>query len=243
MKCPKIKAISGLIGIGIAVALMGLSLLFGLLYGDDGNVNVICIIGMILGFAIFLISAIAMVVAAWQKKHPEASGQEPEEVQEEQKTESEPSPTEGRKGKRTAAVVLLVVQIGLSIGNFFADTSSFVLTITFLFECLPMIGALILIYYDDKYRAPIVRGFTVLRVWTMILIWVQPCLTFVAYLVADLMSGTVMGLWLGGCVFLIAATVLLYLDGREETARRSAQNMPSEKPCSPCDHEDEKKDD
>lgn len=58
MKCPKIKAISGLIGIGIAVALMGLSLLFGLLYGDDGNVNVICIIGMILGFAIFLISAI-----------------------------------------------------------------------------------------------------------------------------------------------------------------------------------------
>ena len=74
MNCPKIKAISGLIGIGVAVALMGLSLLFGLLYGDDGNVNVICIIGMILGFAIFLISAIAMVVAAWQKKHPEAYG-------------------------------------------------------------------------------------------------------------------------------------------------------------------------
>lgn len=97
MNCPKIKAISGLIGIGIAVALMGLSLLFGLLYGDDGNVNVICIIGMILGFAIFLISAIAMVVAAWQKKHPEASGQEPEEVQEEQKPNRNRAP---RKGER-----------------------------------------------------------------------------------------------------------------------------------------------
>lgn len=241
MKFPKIKAASGAIGIGIAVVLMGLSLLFGLLYGDDGNVNVICIIGMILGFLIFVISVAALIVALWQKKHPEKIEQQSAQAQEGEKAGS--FRTEEKRGKRTAAVVLLIVQLGLSIGNVFSGTSNAALTIAFLFECLPMIGAIVLIYYDHKFRAPLAKGLTLLRVWTLVLIWVQPCLTFAVYLAANMMNGTVLGLWAGGCVFLIAATVLLYLDGKEDASRRSEQNTPSEHSCPPQDREEEKEED
>lgn len=243
MKLPKIKTVSGIIGACIAVVLMGLSLLFGLLYGDDENINVICIIGMILGFVIFIISVIAIAAALWQKKHPDAQVPVAATMQEVKETGSESSRLEEKKGKRIVAVVLLVVQIGMSIGNFFASTTNFVLTIAFIFECIPMVGAVILIYYDQKFRAPITKSLTLLRVWTIALIWVQPVLTFIAYLAANMMNSTVLGLWLGGCVFLIVATVLLYLDGKEEVLRRSEQNEPSEKFCSTQDCEEEEKDD
>ena len=57
------------------------------------------------------------------------------------------------------------------------------------------------------------------------------------------MNGTVLGLWAGGCVFLIAATVLLYLDGKEDASRRSEQDTPSEPSCPPQDREEEKEED
>ena len=111
------------------------------------------------------------------------------------------------------AIGLLIAQMAISAIIMLANYPA-AYFFSFLFECIPTTGAVVLVFYDHKYTAPIVGKFTLLRVWSLVLIWVQPVLALLSYGTAGMLSSYILGTWIGSCVFIVISTVLLVLDGK-----------------------------
>lgn len=94
------------------------------------------------------------------------------------------------------------------------EGNGFSLFISFLFELLPTAAAIVLIFYDYAYTAPKRGAFSLLRMWTFGLMWVQPGLSFLSYASAGLL-GTVIGYWIGSLILPLIATILLYQDAKD----------------------------
>lgn len=108
---------------------------------------------------------------------------------------------------------LLIFQMASTAISLLANYP-FAYFISLIFECIPTIGAIVLIFYDHTYKAPVVGKFTLLRAWTLGLIWVQPVLSLISWGASGLLDGYIIGFWIGSCVFIIIATVLLVQDGQ-----------------------------
>ena len=117
------------------------------------------------------------------------------------------------------AIGLLIFQMA-STAISILTSYSFNFFISFIFECIPTIGAIILIFYDHQYKAPIVGNFTLLRAWTIGLIWIQPILSLIAWGSSGNLNSYVLGIWIGSCVFIIISTILLVYDGKEIVKKR-----------------------
>lgn len=110
------------------------------------------------------------------------------------------------------AIGLLIVMIANTFIRILNDYGK-PIAIAFLPECFPVIAAIILTFYDHSYTAPKSGNFSILRVWTLVLIWVQPFLSIFTYALAGLFN-SVIGYWIGSCIFPAIAFTLLYLDGK-----------------------------
>lgn len=117
------------------------------------------------------------------------------------------------------AIGLLIFQMSSTAISYLAYYD-FVYFISLLFECIPTIGGIVLIFYDHKYNSPIVGNFTLLRIWSIVLIWVQPVISFLSWASAGL-TGSVIATWIGSCIFIIIATVLLVKDGKDFVKKRT----------------------
>lgn len=111
------------------------------------------------------------------------------------------------------AIGLLIVQISITAIRYLTDYGA-IYFISILSESIPTIGAIVLIFYDYKYNSPIIGNFTLLRAWSIGLIWVQPAISFLSWSIAGLID-SVIGTWIGSCVFIIITTILLVNDGKE----------------------------
>ena len=120
------------------------------------------------------------------------------------------------------AIGLLIAQMAISAIIMLANYPA-AYFFSFLFECIPTAGAVILVFYDHKYTAPIVGKFTLLRVWSLVLIWVQPVLALLSYGTAGMLSSYILGTWIGSCVFIVISTVLLVLDGKAFVQSRNRE--------------------
>lgn len=49
-------------------------------------------------------------------------------------------------------------------------------------QLLPTVAAVVLVFYDHKYTAPRAGNFTLLRLWSMLLIWISPVVNWIGYL-------------------------------------------------------------
>ena len=116
------------------------------------------------------------------------------------------------------AIGLLIFQMA-STAILYLNDYGFVYFISILSESIPTIGAVILIFYDHKYNSPIIGNFTLLRTWSIVLIWVQPAISFLSWASAGLID-YVIGTWIGSCVFIIISTILLVYDGKEIVKKR-----------------------
>ena len=124
------------------------------------------------------------------------------------------------------AIGLLIAQMAISAIIMLANYPA-AYFFSFLFECIPTTGAVVLVFYDHKYTAPIVGKFTLLRVWSLVLIWVQPALALLSYGTAGMLSSYILGTWIGSCVFIVISTVLLVLDGKAFVQSRNREENPS----------------
>lgn len=124
------------------------------------------------------------------------------------------------------AIGLLIFQMSSTAISYLAYYD-FVYFISLLSECIPTIGGIILIFYDHKYNSPIVGNFTLLRIWSIVLIWVQPVISFLSWTSAGLI-GSVIATWIGSCVFIIISTILLVKDGKEFVKKRAQADSPTE---------------
>lgn len=111
------------------------------------------------------------------------------------------------------AIGLLIFQMASTAISILANYP-FAYFISLIFECIPTIGAIVLIFYDHSYKAPIVGKFTLLRAWTLGLIWVQPVLSLISWGASGMLDAYIVGFWIGSCIFIIIATVLLVQDGQ-----------------------------
>ena len=212
----KFKISSCIISIIISFVVIGTSLTIGLIFNDDGIIEAITAMFFVCGLIALTASVIVLIYAAKTKKRliiqldPATTTTYLSE-----KNQTEPS-TNKRKfsTKVRVAFILLILQILLSLGNVMKTYQNFSIIISFIFECLPVIAAIILIYYEHVYHSPISGKFTLLRKWELALIWIQPALSLLSYASADLLNEYIVALWIGGCVFIIISTILLYLDGK-----------------------------
>ena len=119
-------------------------------------------------------------------------------------------------GKVKWAIGLLVVWMVLGFGQMVQATqsNSFLLVITMLFECMPTIAVIVLTHYDHKYAAPKNGTFTLLRVWALALVWVQPVLSLLSYIAAGAFTSFILGVWVASCLFPLIAFILLFVDGK-----------------------------
>lgn len=119
-------------------------------------------------------------------------------------------------GKVKWAIGLLVVWMVLGFGQLVQDagSTSFLLVIVTLMECLPTIAVIVLTHYDHKYESPANGTFTLLRVWALVLIWVQPVLSLLSYIAAGTFTAFLFGVWVASCLFPLIAFILLFVDGK-----------------------------
>ena len=136
-----------------------------------------------------------------------------------------------KKRKKSAkvcwAIGLLVFQMG-STAISYISTYPFAFFILLVFECIPTIGAIVLISYDHKYTAPISGSVTLLRVWSIGLIWVQPILSLISYGASGTLTSQIFAMWVGSCVFIVISTILLVKDGKD-FVKKHIQTNPSDK--------------
>lgn len=125
-------------------------------------------------------------------------------------------------GKVKWAIGLLVVWMVLGFGQLVQNSgsASFLLVIVVLMECLPTIAVIVLTHYDHKYAAPKNGTFTLLRVWALALVWVQPVLSLLSYIAAGAFTSFILGVWVASCLFPLIAFILLFVDGKRNEARQ-----------------------
>ena len=119
-------------------------------------------------------------------------------------------------GKVKWEIGLLVVWMVLGFGQMVQNSgsASFLLVIVVLMECLPTIAVIVLTHYDHKYAAPKNGTFTLLRVWALALIWLQPVLSLLSYIAAGAFTSFILGVWVASCLFPLIAFILLFVDGK-----------------------------
>lgn len=119
-------------------------------------------------------------------------------------------------GKVKWAIGLLAVWMVLGFGQMVQNSgsASFLLVIVVLMECLPTIAVIVLTHYDHKYAAPKNGTFTLLRVWALALIWLQPVLSLLSYIAAGAFTSFILGVWVASCLFPLIAFILLFVDGK-----------------------------
>ena len=78
-----------------------------------------------------------------------------------------------------------------------------------LYEQLPTIAAVILIFYNHKQPKTENAGFTLMQKWIFALVWVQHAYAFISFALANSLT-SVWAKILGGCVWLGVITYLLY---------------------------------
>ena len=124
------------------------------------------------------------------------------------------------------AIGLLIFQISITAIRYLTDYGV-VYFISILSESIPTIGAIVLIFYDYKYNSPITGNFTLLRAWSIGLIWVQPAISFLSWSTAGLID-SVISTWIGSCVFIIISTILLVIDGKKFVKEKQNENSATE---------------
>lgn len=136
------------------------------------------------------------------------------------------------------AIALLLIRIlgafstGLDTARMFGVTHDYAYYFVFsaLYEQLPTIAAVILIFYNHKQPKTENTGFTLMQKWIFALVWVQHAYAFISFALADSLTSV----WtkiLGGCVWLGVITYLLYSAWKNPVAvkREDTQETPTEK--------------
>ena len=79
----------------------------------------------------------------------------------------------------------------------------------FLYEQLPTIATVLLIFYHHKQPKSENTGFTLMQKWTFVLVWVQQAYSLLSFALLGIF-GQIVWSWLGGCAWLALITFLLY---------------------------------
>lgn len=140
------------------------------------------------------------------------------------------------------AIALLLIRIlgafstGLDTARMFGVTHDYAYYFVFsaLYEQLPTIAAVILIFYNHKQPKTENTGFTPMQKWIFALVWVQHAYAFISFALADSLTSV----WtkiLGGCVWLGIITYLLYSDWKNPVAveKEDTQETPKTVPPLP----------
>ena len=115
------------------------------------------------------------------------------------------------------AIALLLIRVlgafstGLDTARMFGVTYDYSHYFVFsaLYEQLPTIAAVVLIFYNHKQPKTENTGFTLMQKWIFALVWVQHAYAFISFALADSLTSV----WtkiLSGCVWLGVITYLLY---------------------------------
>ncbi|MBO5480151.1 MAG: hypothetical protein J6A63_03060, partial [Clostridia bacterium] len=115
------------------------------------------------------------------------------------------------------AIALLLIRI-LSAFSVGGDTArmlglshdyAYYFVFSALYEQIPTIAAVILIFYNHKQPKTENTGFTLIQKWIFALVWVQHAYAFISFALANSLT-SVWAKILGGCVWLGIITFLLY---------------------------------
>lgn len=79
----------------------------------------------------------------------------------------------------------------------------------FLYEQLPTIAAIILIFYNHEQTKTENTGFTLMQKWVFTLVWAQQAYSLLSFALLGIFAQLVWS-WLGGCIWLGVITYLLY---------------------------------
>lgn len=115
------------------------------------------------------------------------------------------------------AIALLIIRIlgAFSVGS---DTArmlglshdyAYYFVFSALYEQIPTIAAVILIFYNHKQPKTENTGFTLMQKWIFALVWVQHAYAFISFALANSLTSVWVKI-LGGCVWLGIITFLLY---------------------------------
>lgn len=136
------------------------------------------------------------------------------------------------------AIALLLIRIlgafstGLDTARMFGVTYDYSHYFVFsaLYEQLPTIAAVILIFYNHKQPKTENTGFTLMQKWIFALVWVQHAYVFISFALANSLT-SVWTKMLGGCVWLGIVTCLLYSAWKNSTTveKATTQTTPAEK--------------
>ena len=136
------------------------------------------------------------------------------------------------------AIALLIVRIlgafstGLDTARMFGVTYDYSHYFVFsaLYEQIPTIAAVILIFYNHKQPKTENTGFTLMQKWIFALVWVQHAYAFISFALANSLT-SVWAKILGGCVWLGIITFLLYSAWKNPVAveKNTSQETPAEK--------------
>ena len=131
------------------------------------------------------------------------------------------------------AIALLLIRI-LSAFSVGGDTArmlglshdyAYYFVFSALYEQIPTIAAVILIFYNHKQPKTENTGFTLMQKWIFALVWVQQAYAFIAFALANSLSS----IWpkmLGSCVWLALITWLIYSDWKK-TNKSTIENSPA----------------
>lgn len=104
----------------------------------------------------------------------------------------------------------------------------------FLYEQLPTIAAIILIFYNHEQPKTENTGFTLMQKWIFALVWAQQAYSLLSFALLGIFAQLVWS-WLGGCIWLGVITYLLYSAWKnpnpieqESTAETSTETTPEE---------------
>lgn len=131
------------------------------------------------------------------------------------------------RAKSKWAIGLLVFQL-LSVFSWLSGVdydAATLLLLSLLYQQIPTIGALILIFYNHKYATIYKDKFNLLQKWIFVLVWIQPIYSFLSYALAGSLS-TVIARWIGSCLFPAISCLLLYFDWKD--APTQAQQEPQQ---------------
>ncbi len=142
------------------------------------------------------------------------------------------------------AIALLIVRVlsAFAAGGKIASAlgvdfdNSYYFVFAALYEQLPTVAAVILIFYNHKQPKTESAGFTTMQKWTFALVWVQHAYVFISYSLADSLS-SVWTTILGGCVWLGIITYLLYSAWKNPVAIESEDTPTIEEKDTPLEED------
>ena len=135
------------------------------------------------------------------------------------------------RAKSKWAIALLILQL-LSVFrllNGIDFDAATILLFSLLYEQIPTIGAIILIFYNHKYAITYKDKYNLLQKWILALVWIQPVYSFLSCSLTGSLSA-VLGQWIGSCLFPLASCLLLCSDWKLSPATEEQKTQPQEQP-------------